>query len=357
MRKVPGFASYSANLFCSFCYLKKKDIEILDSSKWKLQLLRNTSLLQDIGKPLPHLLNVIKSSKNQVHGIHAFWNYMIIGIQSQEALSASRTTSVKACCQTIFVESEVLERSRYCPNRKLSRQMIHPNPLLRAKKKDSPIYKFLNDSEDILEDLTGLVDEAVEYNQNGLAATQLRMKFYCLAGLQVPETGAEILDQPGNSDNDHGAKYHDHDWVEGASDHESVLDQEEGDKEQELKSNTKAKDKFQGIFRGEEMQFVREWIALEILTWIERPLINLGSASHGKLKADTWFVLFTVCLPLILLIIWTGQTDRTEHWRNFAFLITFTNIACAYSLTDDLIDLGEDAEKAASNSFLTLLLL
>ncbi|KAH8913924.1 hypothetical protein BT69DRAFT_1198540, partial [Atractiella rhizophila] len=26
-----------ANLFCSFCYLKKKDIEIWDSTKWKLQ--------------------------------------------------------------------------------------------------------------------------------------------------------------------------------------------------------------------------------------------------------------------------------------------------------------------------------
>ncbi|KAH8913923.1 hypothetical protein BT69DRAFT_1233734, partial [Atractiella rhizophila] len=93
-----------------------------------------------------------------------------------------------------------------------------------------------------------------------------------------------------------------------------------------------------------EMQSVREWIAaLEIPTWIERPPTNLGSASHGKLKADTWFVLFTVCLPLILPIIWTGRTDCTERWRNFAFLVTFTNIACAYSLTDDLIDLGEDA--------------
>ncbi|KAH8913786.1 hypothetical protein BT69DRAFT_1234047 [Atractiella rhizophila] len=76
-------------------------------------------------------------------------------------------------------------------------------------------------------------------------------------------------------------------------------------------------------------------------TWIERPPSNLSSASHGKLRADVWFSLFTVFLPLILVVRWGNVKSYRFYWENFAALFSITNIACSYSTSAAAANLAE----------------
>jgi hypothetical protein len=75
-----------------------------------------------------------------------------------------------------------------------------------------------------------------------------------------------------------------------------------------------------------------------IPSWIERPPMNLKS--HGKLKADQWFLLFSIFLPVVLLEIWSHSSSRRHELLldNFYNLVTCTNILCAYSVTPTSAD-------------------
>ncbi|KAJ7088184.1 hypothetical protein C8R44DRAFT_649677 [Mycena epipterygia] len=71
-----------------------------------------------------------------------------------------------------------------------------------------------------------------------------------------------------------------------------------------------------------------------IPSWIDRPPVNLGEKSHGKLKADNWFVLFTIFFPLIIPELWYhDSSSRRDHklLDNFHVLIGVTNILCSYA--------------------------
>ena len=78
-------------------------------------------------------------------------------------------------------------------------------------------------------------------------------------------------------------------------------------------------------------------------SWLERPPTNLGEKTHGKLKADTWRVLFTVFLPLILPELWhdasTPEGRSNMLLKNFHFLVYCTNIVCSYTVTSDMPEL------------------
>ncbi|TFK52726.1 hypothetical protein OE88DRAFT_1791307 [Heliocybe sulcata] len=76
-------------------------------------------------------------------------------------------------------------------------------------------------------------------------------------------------------------------------------------------------------------------------SWVDRPPKNLGDKAHGKLKADNWFVLFSVMLPMVLVELWTSK-HRTQLQEqlldNFYDLVTCTNIVGAYSTSDAAAD-------------------
>ncbi|PPQ99837.1 hypothetical protein CVT24_009631 [Panaeolus cyanescens] len=99
-------------------------------------------------------------------------------------------------------------------------------------------------------------------------------------------------------------------------------------------------------FTTDELQQIRSCLSdSTIPSWVERPPVNLGEKSHGKLKADQWLKLYTVFLPLVLPELWlsSGSTSsnprRLELLNNFHSLVLCTHKVCAYATSNDDADL------------------
>lgn len=88
------------------------------------------------------------------------------------------------------------------------------------------------------------------------------------------------------------------------------------------------------VFTEVEMMKIRQCIRELVLpSWVERPPVNLGEKSHGKLKADNWFILFSVVLSMVLPELWYKSHSRRKQalLQNLYDLITCTNIVCSFS--------------------------
>lgn len=70
------------------------------------------------------------------------------------------------------------------------------------------------------------------------------------------------------------------------------------------------------VFDSVDMEQIRSDISqLLTPTWMTSIPSNLGTAAHGKLKADQWRALGTVYLPLSLIALWgtTAEDDRSRR--------------------------------------------
>ncbi|KAH9829722.1 uncharacterized protein C8Q71DRAFT_717903 [Rhodofomes roseus] len=71
-------------------------------------------------------------------------------------------------------------------------------------------------------------------------------------------------------------------------------------------------------------------------SWVERPPLNFGSASHGKLKADHWRTVCTINMVVTLTRIWGRATASTaEHHLldNFIHLVVAVDLASRRSMS------------------------
>ncbi|KAI0737799.1 hypothetical protein C8Q80DRAFT_1222785 [Daedaleopsis nitida] len=87
----------------------------------------------------------------------------------------------------------------------------------------------------------------------------------------------------------------------------------------------------QGILTVDVIERIRADIKATYLpSWIERPPLNFGSRSHGKLKADHWRTVCTISMVITLIPIWTSST-ATEGDRllleNFIHLVVAVDLA------------------------------
>lgn len=89
-----------------------------------------------------------------------------------------------------------------------------------------------------------------------------------------------------------------------------------------------------------ELQALRQGIVDVILpSWVARPPANLGEAAHGKLKADTLFVVFTVVIPFVFVMLWSSAAQRQRQMlANVMALVVSINIACSYSTSTEAAD-------------------
>jgi hypothetical protein len=91
------------------------------------------------------------------------------------------------------------------------------------------------------------------------------------------------------------------------------------------------------VFDADAMAIIHAGLAgVVIPAWIDRPPINLGEKTHGKLKADNWFVLFAIFFPLIIPELWYHRYSLRMDLKlldNFHDVVGATNILCSYTTT------------------------
>src|ERR1700678_800329 len=77
------------------------------------------------------------------------------------------------------------------------------------------------------------------------------------------------------------------------------------------------------------------WSDIRLLltpTWMMSVPPNLGEASHGKLKADQWWVLGTTHLPLALICLWELSNTESPRSHRGQEILNLT-VALLYAVT------------------------
>ncbi|KAF8214441.1 hypothetical protein K438DRAFT_1902046 [Mycena galopus ATCC 62051] len=113
------------------------------------------------------------------------------------------------------------------------------------------------------------------------------------------------------------------------------------------------------VFESDSMAIIHAGLAgVVIPAWIDRPPVNLGEKAHGKLKADNWFVLFTIFFPLIIPELWHHPSSPRRDNKlldNFHNLIGATNILCSYTTSpaeaDDYVNMYLDYLQSSKSLF------
>jgi hypothetical protein len=77
----------------------------------------------------------------------------------------------------------------------------------------------------------------------------------------------------------------------------------------------------------QELDVVRRTVLHTIIpSWIDRVPQNLGSASHGLLKAAEWLILYKVYYIIALIPLWTRPAATAEERNQFASLLESTTL-------------------------------
>jgi hypothetical protein len=77
----------------------------------------------------------------------------------------------------------------------------------------------------------------------------------------------------------------------------------------------------------EELDVVRQTVLHTIVPfWIDCVPSNLGSASHGSLKAAEWLILYKVYYIIVLIPLWTRPAATTDERNQVASLLESTTL-------------------------------
>lgn len=330
MRKALGFAGVTAYHFCSYCKLLHTQLDDLDYKSWEMRTgvevleaamewknaktktkrkeifrqhgVRWSSLHRlPYGDPVRHtMLGIMHNWIEGIlqHHIRIRWG---IGIPPPKKNESTKD----ADGDPSFDPLETLAASTGS----------HPLHTLAS-------FQILPDEDVLDEEVEALFEESRQYNDTPSDISRMHSEASMLS-LEEPDETSDKEDGNFQPDSDSGG---------------SGSDSED--------SNDLKNDQWEAscVFTRDEISRIRACLAdVVVPSWIERPPINLGEKSHGKLKADQWFVLFSIFLPLIIPEIWSTQSSRkyAHHHallNNFYDLVTCTNIVCAYSVTPESPD-------------------
>jgi len=86
----------------------------------------------------------------------------------------------------------------------------------------------------------------------------------------------------------------------------------------------------------------RDMDRMTLPSWVDPAPRNWGTTERGKLSADQWRVLYTTHLPVTLIALWSGGTQRrVEMLHNFMYLVTAVRIAGSRVINDEYINMYE----------------
>ncbi len=91
-----------------------------------------------------------------------------------------------------------------------------------------------------------------------------------------------------------------------------------------------------GVLTAQVVEQIRTDIENTYLpSWLERPPLNFGSPSHGKLKADHWRTVCTISMVITLIRLWSSSAASAADRRildNFLHLVTAVDLATRRSM-------------------------
>jgi hypothetical protein len=341
LRKVTGFAAHSATLFCSFCKLHRTAMASSDPQKWVARvhrevmkasaawnnarsLVRRENLVKQNGVrfSLLHRLSYRDSVKHNVIGIMHNWLEGVLQHHLRERwrLDMSRSNKVK--------KAEV-GNVKYGSTPRTQRT------------------EHNEETSDWESELRDLREDADLHNDD--PASQHRLPRHAVVGSRSTLSDVDV----GSHDID------DSDYHPARGDVSYMMHyQSEGECTSTTSASGSSAQAYTpelSVFDEQAIKDIRTAISDVFLpSWLDRPPTNLGDASHGRLKADTYFVLFTAILPLHLVEFWTAAPRQAQMLRNFCDLVTCTNIACGYSASDAGSRKFEEHYQSYSKSSVTL---
>ena len=116
-----------------------------------------------------------------------------------------------------------------------------------------------------------------------------------------------------------------------------------GGNEDDMDLNYELVDTAAFSFTNIELEALQSCICnMTLPTWVQRPPGNLGEASHGKLKAHEYLLLFSGIFPLILPEFWHHPNLISDishqHLECFYHLVSATNILSSFKTSNSKAD-------------------
>ena len=308
-RKVSGFLAHGATMFCSFCLCTKDQLEDLNMQSWQL---RNG--VQVRAQAEAWLNQTTKAGRNALaksNGVRwtplhrlPYWDpvkHVILGFMHNwlEGILQHHLRSLWRIGQDEDESQKIKEIE-------LDEQLTE------------------EDVSDSTEELEGLFQETAEYETANIMAMQ--------------HTPPPMSPSPSSSFTAGSSMSESSSTPTATQIHSVPYDLNSDDEEDSNDSDYIPADTVPFSFTPTELQAIQDCIRdITLPTWIQRPPVNLGEPSHGKLKAREYLTLFTCIFPLIIPEFWyiVAATDfHRQHFQCFYNLVAATNIIAAFKTSN-----------------------
>ncbi|KAJ7060357.1 hypothetical protein C8F01DRAFT_1292717 [Mycena amicta] len=265
IQKIAGYLSHSANLFCSFCTLSKDDLDDLDWTSWILH--QTDQVREDAQAWREERRWGVKEKETGVrwtpmHDLQG-WDpvlHVILGWMHNW---------LEGILNHHLRVRWGIGRQAYKKELALRREQEEQEDDVYSESDVSEASDILATMRDIDEDIPA--DDTVEYDHADSDSSP------------APAPGTIL---------------------------EGDLDDDMDEDEDDFLPDPPASEHVFSFLKG-ELQFIRDGIRdVKLPTHVDRPPTNLGEASHGKLKADTVLILFSVIFPLIIPQLWWGKAPK-----------------------------------------------
>ncbi|KAJ7136300.1 hypothetical protein C8R43DRAFT_955776 [Mycena crocata] len=304
LKKALGFAGHRSNNFCSFCKLQRDDIDRLDHMNFEPR-----SGAEILHWAKAWLLASTKAERKAIFKEH--------GCRWASPNTLTYRDPVKHAVLGLmhnWLEGILQHHCRLkwgIGTDKKKKAGLPGGDEADGSSSDSDIEMFDVDSDALMTELEQLQHDSVA--QQDVPASLRRSRSESFVFIQESEDAAAIDIEPDNAEEE---------------------DEDYQDDDEEIYASEKSAQK---VFDSDSMAKIHAGLANVVIpSWIDRPPVNLGEKSHGKLKADNWLVLFTIFFPLIIPELWYQPSSSAKDKKlldNFHNLIAATNILCSYAIT------------------------
>lgn len=323
IRKLAGYLSHAATMFCSFCKLPLTDKDNLRPDTWEYRtdtevrrLAEKYKNIREIGKKE----NLAKATGVRWTPLHdlPYWDtvsHLILGFMHNtiEGILAhhlrilwgiGRTDRAAEVVEEFEQEEKFTESDAWdSADELITLEQEAAQHILENTENDQNIFAARRRTRSASSTTTTSLDEKHSTPKATPALTPQTLP---------PDTDAEMSDAGSEPD----------DTGDGASE----------DDNRDTNYIPGLSDK-PFNFTPNQLAKIRHCIqTVRLPTWVHRPPGNLGEKRHGKLTAQDVLILFTAIFPLVIPEIWDGDTlFDAQLLNNFYDLVASTNIVASYT--------------------------